>query len=132
MKSILFIGPCPRTKNTDPNIPFAGTKSANVIMDWIYYMNLYQYNLMFINVSNRINSKDFTVDEILTLHHITLPHTIRLSYNIIAFGDQVSNVLKFDKIEHFKLPHPSGRNRQLNDQKFINNRLDLCKQYLGI
>ena len=39
--------------------------------------------------------------------------------------------LKLSKIgvEHFKLPHPSGLNRKLNDKKYVNKVLKECYEY---
>lgn len=49
---------------------------------------------------------------------------------IIALGSQVSRALSNVDIEHFKLPHPSGRNRQLNDPGFVHKELKACKNWL--
>lgn len=49
---------------------------------------------------------------------------------ILALGKVVSLHLDHLEINHFSLPHPSGLNRQLNDQKFIDERLEACKNYL--
>ena len=46
---------------------------------------------------------------------------------IIALGNNASKAIQG---EHFKLPHPSRLNRQLNDKEFIANRLKLCKDWL--
>ncbi len=54
------------------------------------------------------------------------------NYNkILALGTKVGDVLDLMHISHFKLPHPSGRNRQLNDSKFIESKLKECKSYVG-
>lgn len=49
---------------------------------------------------------------------------------VIALGNSASKILTQLEIPHFKLPHPSGRNRQINDKAFINARLEACKQYI--
>lgn len=47
---------------------------------------------------------------------------------IIALGNNASKAL--ENIAHFKLPHPSGRNRQINDKAFIDQRLADCIKYI--
>lgn len=49
---------------------------------------------------------------------------------VVALGNTASNALKLLKINHFKLPHPSPRNRQLNDSQFVNCKLEECQRYI--
>ncbi len=49
---------------------------------------------------------------------------------IIALGNKVSEVLTLAGINHFKMPHPSGLNRKLNDPKYVHEQLQACKNYL--
>lgn len=49
---------------------------------------------------------------------------------IIALGNFASHALSKLGITHFKLPHPSPLNRQINDPKFIEEKLKECKEYL--
>lgn len=50
---------------------------------------------------------------------------------VLALGGKVSDYLaKYLHTEHFKLPHPSYRNRLLNDREFERRILIECKNYL--
>ncbi len=49
---------------------------------------------------------------------------------IICLGEVASKALMSIDIDHFKLPHPSPRNRVLNNKKYIADELNSCKQYL--
>lgn len=49
---------------------------------------------------------------------------------IITLGAKTGHVLDLMGICHFNLPHPSGLNRQLNNLKFVEDRLEACKTYL--
>ena len=50
---------------------------------------------------------------------------------VIAWGPSVSKYLTKMDVGHFVLPHPSPLNRQINDHKFIQQKLDECKEYLN-
>ena len=49
---------------------------------------------------------------------------------IIALGGFVSASLNKINIDHFKMPHPSPRNRLLNDKSFELDVLNKCRSYL--
>jgi hypothetical protein len=49
---------------------------------------------------------------------------------IICLGSESSKVLYRHDVDHFKLPHPSPKNRQLNDKRAVEQELKSCKQYL--
>jgi hypothetical protein len=48
---------------------------------------------------------------------------------IITIGQKAHDVLVLMGISHYALPHPSGLNRQLNNLKFVDQRLKECKNY---
>lgn len=50
---------------------------------------------------------------------------------VICLGGIVSKQLYLNDIDHFRLPHPSPRNRQLNNKKYVYNELLACKNYLN-
>lgn len=50
---------------------------------------------------------------------------------IIALGGLVSNYLaKYLRVDHFKMPHPSYKNRSLNDPEYEHEQLLKCKNYI--
>jgi hypothetical protein len=49
---------------------------------------------------------------------------------VIALGNIPSVVLDKLSVKHFKLPHPSGLNRLLNDPQYQIEQLDLCRNYI--
>lgn len=49
---------------------------------------------------------------------------------VIALGGLASTALNKIGVDHFKLPHPSPRNRLLNDKTFEKKILKDCKEYL--
>lgn len=58
-------------------------------------------------------------------------NTITSDYDrVIALGNFASDALHKIRVNHFKLPHPSPRNRLLNDKDYENKILQQCKEYL--
>jgi len=55
---------------------------------------------------------------------------VNLPFKFVALGNEASKFLEEQSVPHFKLPHPSGRNRKLNNKKFIEEQLILAKEYL--
>jgi hypothetical protein len=49
---------------------------------------------------------------------------------VVALGNTAADALDRLGIVYFKLPHPSPRNRKLNDKTYINALLRNCKDYL--
>jgi hypothetical protein len=49
---------------------------------------------------------------------------------ILALGSFASKCLRVINKSHFKLPHPSPRNRLMNNKEFVKNSLSECKEYL--
>lgn len=49
---------------------------------------------------------------------------------IICLGSEASKVLYLKDVDHFKLPHPSPRNRMLNNERLIEQELKACQEYL--
>jgi hypothetical protein len=52
------------------------------------------------------------------------------SVSVIALGGEASKRLNELGVKHFKLPHPSGLNRKLNDKQEISRLLYRCKKFI--
>ncbi len=49
---------------------------------------------------------------------------------VIVLGARASNVVRNMDVDHYCLPHPSGRNLRTNDPIFIHQALEGCNNYL--
>lgn len=111
---ILFIGDEPSRLNTDKEVAFKGAACETRLNEWIKRVNRKETYM----VINRVD-KDF---------HELVGLCVALNEPIVALGNKASGALKNEP--HFKLPHPSGRNRQINDKKLIEQKLTDCKKYI--
>jgi hypothetical protein len=49
---------------------------------------------------------------------------------VIALGNKVSQVLAGENIDHYKMPHPSPLNRNLNSKEYEMRVLNDLKEYI--
>lgn len=115
MKNVVFVGDQPSSKNKDPNMAFVGTPSFKRITRWLDVIELKQIKLI-----NSHNENQLKIVKELK----------EKGYKVVALGNEASKRLKKQGIEHLKLPHPSPRNRLLNDKKFELKELKKCKEWL--
>jgi G:T/U-mismatch repair DNA glycosylase len=113
---VIFVGMNPSAKQ-----PRKGS-TRNKLAEWAEEMRVDSYD--FINV----------IDQPGEVHHSmvdykSLTFTLKQYRRVIALGNFVSDVLKRSDIEHFKLPHPSPRNRMLNNPEKISAILQECAKY---
>lgn len=109
---VLFVGDKPSRLNTDPNVAFKGARCESRLLEWLTILNI-PYILV-----NRTDSDFYLMANLF--YAVNCP--------IVTLGNNASKAL--GKASHFKLPHPSGRNRQINDKAFILAKLEECKKYL--
>lgn len=121
MMKVLIVGDKPSKYNTDPNIPFVGAKCEPRLREWLLQLGLSWNDCVFTNS-----------------HVLNCPELYDNRVPIIALGNKAYNNLisLFDSADisdfTFKLPHPSGLNRQINNKDFVFSRLADCKQFLHI
>lgn len=113
---VIFVGMNPSAKQ-----PRKGS-TRNKLAEWTEEMRVEQYD--FINV----------IDQPGEVHHNmvdynALTFALNKYRRVIALGNFVSDVLNRSGIDHFKLPHPSPRNRMLNNPEKISQILQECARY---
>lgn len=113
---ILLVGDKPSPKMKPEANPFEGAACEGRLKEWVEVLGLDVYCL-----TNSYGIKD---TRFINRMHVSYKATI------VALGNNASKRLTSINIPHFKLPHPSGRNRQINDRAFIASRLDECKKYI--
>jgi uracil-DNA glycosylase len=78
-----------------------------------------------------VNNKPLTVKEI----HSCLPALATTianlkPYRVIALGKTAEKALTLLRLQYYAMPHPSGRNRLLNDPKHVEEKIKGMRAYL--
>lgn len=110
---IIFVGDKHGNAGLHPDIAFVGSKSYNKIVQWIADLDIYVDDVILINKHQIFDTR------------LNWPDAL-----FIACGNIASEALNDEGIKHFKLPHPSGRNRKLNDKKYEKNLLKECYKWI--
>jgi len=103
---VIVLGQCPSSKTT----PFKNGTFAR-LKDWMDTVGLYEWSFHNV-IPNKINSykmSDVDVDALLTETQGKV---------VIALGGFVSKVCDKYDIPHYKIDHPSPRNRNLNSKAY--------------
>jgi len=140
---IFIIGDRPSKKNKRQDIPFVGTRSYKKLLEWIYRLDI---DISNVKTTNMFNS-DGTLSEDIerTIRWVLSNYTLANKTKVIMLGSNVlKGVGKISKKYHnwladkqmgmdkfFLLPHPSPRNRVLNDKKYEREILEKCKKWLN-
>lgn len=112
----IFVGDEP----TGPTrTPFRHAKCRERLQSWIDYL-VGDDDYILVNQADFCNKCPDDCIELLLFAHPHVP--------VIALGNKASNCVA--PCDHFKLPHPSGRNRQLNDKAKLWLKLRACKRYI--
>lgn len=117
MIKIIFVGDKPSSTNVSDKVPFVGAKCFSKLIGWIKVLAPDYY--VCYNSHNRENFR-----AIINIWRNDL------DFKIVALGNNASKRLTKWGLDHYRLPHPSPLNRQLNDDEYINTQLIKCKKFL--
>jgi hypothetical protein len=118
MRNVIVIGLNP----TKLSVPRKGG-AVSRFREWLDYLGIDK--VAFTNLSSDPHWDKKNVD------YDFLCSSISGHDKVVAWGPTVSKYLTDINISHFTLPHPSPLNRQVNDHKFIRQKLDECKEFLN-
>lgn len=112
---VLFVGDKPSKTMKFGASAFEGARCEKRLKQWVEFLLNRRHGYALINQS----TDDFA--------ELKLEGLVNWD-KIIALGNVASKAL--GNVPHFKLPHPSGSNRQNNDKQFIQRKLKECKCYI--
>ena len=117
---VYFLADRPGKQNLSASVPLVGTQSYKTLLQWIGEMNV---DIGRVRLYNQID-KPFE-----GLSGVSLNLAIKKNHiKVIALGGEAKKyLLKAGIEEFFCLPHPSLRNRKLNNQEYVKKTLQQCK-----
>lgn len=115
MTKVVFVGDEPSRMNLNATIPFVGAKCFPTLVDWIKRLAPDYYVVM------NSNTKDDLID---------IESYYKAGFKVIALGNKASKRLEKIKVGHYKMPHPSGLNRILNDEARVALELYYASSYI--
>ena len=124
---VIFVGQNPANSMKAGDSPFKDTKSFDRLKQWIEVLKVTEPAM--VNASNKSGKVTLKDVDKLTLDNVDNYHRFA-GYKVVALGNYASKALKRFKIEHYKLPHPSGLNRLNNSKEYIDKQLELCYDWL--
>lgn len=128
--TVLIVGQNPSKHNIDLAKAFVGSKSGRTLMSWITQVGLDQEHNVLVNCSD---DTDFKLNKKNTYKAFFKIGGHMAAYQpdkVLSLGKVAHRVLSEAGVNHFELPHPSGRNRKLNDKRWLAKQLRLCKDYV--
>lgn len=118
--SVLIIGQNPG------NNPKAAVYKGHTFVrlnEWCDELSINRYSFAnVVTTPGKVKMKDVDFDRLKNL--------VACHEKVLALGVFASNSLSVINKSHFRLPHPSPLNRQINDKEFIRAVLAECKKYL--
>lgn len=122
---VLFVGSNPSKKNLKSEQPFIGTRSHDTLLQWIAALGVSDYTLTNASdkVAYRLTNEDIDYDR---LEDLIVKNDV-----IIALGRVAEKAVKATgRKSYVYLPHPSPRNRVLNDKAYVARLLAVTRTLL--
>lgn len=107
----------------NPSAKASGTGNTfSRLNEWVERLDIEEF--FFVNTTGKVGK--------VKKSDIDLDNLSKACYNakVIALGNFASEALEMINVAHFKLPHPSPLNRQINDTEYISGQLSKCREYL--
>jgi hypothetical protein len=121
---VYFVADQPSNKNLSPSVPMVGTDSYRRLLVWCGAMDIDVTRVRFYNQADDPFNNPLT--------RMTINKAVELGQiKVIALGQKAADYLaKVGVDEYFVLPHPSSRNRLLNDVLYVKEKLGACRSYI--
>jgi uracil-DNA glycosylase len=121
--TILFVGSNPSQRSVCSEAFHGSTRSSQILMSWCKDI---ECKKVFTNVVKQKteNNRPLTQAEInQSLDSLMADILIAQCDKIVALGKTATKALTLLGVDFYEMPHPSGRNRKLNDPKYVEEKV---------
>lgn len=129
MLKILFVGSNPSNASTCDVAFHGSTRSSQILTGWIKDIRGCK---MHINVLNKKteNNRPLTTQEVNdSLEKLREQLNMIKADRVVALGKTAAKALTLLGVVHYEMPHPSGRNRKLNDASYVAEKVKGLTNY---
>lgn len=125
---IIIVGHKPSSLNINKDIAFVGTPSYKTLLNWIADMKLDVNEVLLCNINHFFEyfNGEFGVET----PNLTTDIHPEDGDKILVLGREAEKFIKTTPYKYFYLPHPSGRNRVLNNKSEVKKILTKCRKWL--
>ena len=127
--SILFVGSNPANASTCEAAFHGSTRSSQILTSWCDHIDGIK---MHINVLNKKteNNRPLKQNEIkANLDRLKIDIETIAPDRVIALGKTAAKALSMIGVKFLEMPHPSGRNRLLNDANYVAQKVKSLREF---
>ena len=130
---ILFVGSNPSKASKTLAAFSEDARSGRVVRDWIRRAGIEDNFIKLTNVSFVVtpNNRPLSPKEIQTGGEMLRFEATRYD-RVVALGVSASKALTAMGIDHLRMPHPSGKNRTLNDPTAVDQAIESLVRYVSV
>lgn len=118
-KVILFVGSNPSNKSTCDTAFHWTTRSSQILTAWSKDLTGIKCHINVLNQKTEDNRPLKKSEIKLNLERLASDIKGLGATHIVALGKTASTALTMLGVEYYEMPHPSGRNRLLNDPEYV-------------
>lgn len=124
---IVFVGSNPSTASTTDEAFHESARSSKILADWTKDI---PGDKRYVNVARRKtdNNKALTTAE-MKAELPRLKNDLAGATRIVALGKTAMRALSLLGVDFYEMPHPSGRNRLLNDKEYAARKIKELVHY---
>ena len=131
--NVLFIGSNPSVKANSDDAFTEDTRSGKILRDWIKRAYLDTHDMHFINVSSSKtqNNKRLSKIEInANLENLKTQIQEINPTHVVALGKDAAYAVGKITKDFIEMAHPSGMNRKLNDDVYVEQQITNLSKYV--
>ena len=123
MSKILFVGSNPSQRSANDSAFHGSTRSAQILAEWTKDIPGTKIHINVVNKKTDDN-RPLKASEIKdNLDNLTADILIAQADKIVALGKTAAKALTLLRVNFYEMPHPSGRNRLLNDPEYVAQKI---------
>lgn len=131
MMTILFVGSNPSNASTCDAAFHGSARSSQILSEWTKDIKAVKVHINVINNTTE-NNRPLSMSEIKgALPRLSSDIDHIKATKIVALGKTAAKALGRLGMNFYEMPHPSGRNRLLNDPKYVEQKVKGLIEYVN-